>query len=74
MESRRHEVNIFKGTNSSVIGLKLAGSSVLPFLWTKIVQAFLHSCGIVPDFQMLHKILVITVQRIGHRLKDMIEI
>ena len=30
--SRRHEVNIFKGTDCKVIGLKLAGSSWLPFL------------------------------------------
>ena len=30
MESRRHKVNVFNGTDSSVIGLKLAGSSVLP--------------------------------------------
>ena len=32
MESRKHEVNIFKGKVSSVIGLKLEGSSQLPFL------------------------------------------
>ena len=32
MESRTHEVNIFKGTVLSVIGLKLEGSSQLPFL------------------------------------------
>ena len=74
MESRRHEVNIFNGTESSLIGLDFAGSSVLPFLWTKIVHAFLQSCGIIPDFHMLHKIRVITVRRKGHRLKDMIEI
>ena len=49
MESRKQEVNIFKGTVSKVMGLKFAGSSLLPFLWTKIVQAFFHSCGIFPD-------------------------
>ena len=32
MESRMHEVSIFKGTVSSVIGLKLEGSSRVPFL------------------------------------------
>ena len=69
MESRRHEVNIFTGTDSSLIGLKLAGSSVLPFLWNKVVHAFLHSFEIIPDFQMLHKVLVITVWRAGHGLK-----
>ena len=31
-ESRRQEVNIFKGTDSKVIGLKFDGSSVLSFL------------------------------------------
>ena len=40
MESRKQEVNIFKGTVSKVMGLKFAGSSLLPFLWTEIVQAF----------------------------------
>ena len=30
--SRRHDVKIFKGTGSRVIGLKFAGSSLLPFL------------------------------------------
>ena len=74
MESRVHEINIFNKTDSSAIGLKLAGSSALPFLWTKIVQAFLHLCGTTPDFQMAHKVLIITVQREGHRLEDMIEI
>ena len=74
MESRKQEVNIFKGTVSKVMGLKFAGSSLLPFLWTKIVQAFFHSCGIFPDVQMMRKILVITVRRKGHRLKQMIEI
>ena len=74
MGSRRHEVNIFNGTNSIVIGLKLAVSSVLPLLWTKIVHAFLQLCGIIPDFHMQHKIRVIAVRRNGQRLKDMIEI
>ena len=31
-ESRRQEVNIFKGTDSKVIGLKFDGSFVLSFL------------------------------------------
>jgi len=74
MESRRYEVNIFNGTDSSVIGLKLGGSLVLPFVWTKFLHTILQSCGIIPDFQMPYKIRVITVRRKGHHLKDMIEI
>ena len=37
MESRKQEVNIFKGTNFKLFGLKFDGSSVLSFLWIKIV-------------------------------------
>ena len=74
MESRKQEVNIFKGTVSKVMGLQFAGSSLLPFLWNKTVQAFFNSCGICPDVQMMRKILVITVRRKGHRLKQMIEV
>ena len=32
MESRKHEVNMLKGTVSSVIGPKLEGPSQVPFL------------------------------------------
>ena len=55
-ESRKYEVTIFKGVISKVIGLKFEGSSLLPFLCTRIVQAFFYSCGILPDLQILHKI------------------
>ena len=74
IESREQEVNILNGTVSKVIGLKFGGSSLLHFLWTKIVQAFFHFCGILPDLQTIHKILVNTVWRKGHRLKHITEI
>ena len=74
IESRKHEVNSFRGTVSRVIGLKFEGSLLLPFLWTRIVHAFFHSCRILPDLQISHKILLITVRRKGHRLKHKTEI
>ena len=43
IESRRHEVKTLRGTDSRVIGLKLAGSSLVPFLRTRTVQASFHS-------------------------------
>ena len=49
MESLIHDVRIFNGILSNVIGLKLAGSEVLPFLWINIVHALFHSFGISPD-------------------------
>ena len=49
---RRQDVNTFKGMDSSVIGRKLEGSLVLPFLWIKMVHAFFHSVGTVPDCQV----------------------
>ena len=73
IESPKHEVNIFNGTVSKVVGLKFEGSSLLPFLWTRIVQAFFHSCRILPDLQTLHKILVNTVRRKGLELKSDLE-
>ena len=36
---RIHDINIFNGTASNVIGLKLAGLSVEPFLWISVVAA-----------------------------------
>ena len=74
MESRKQEISIFKGTVSSVIGLKLEGSSQVPFLLTKIVQAFFHSRGILHDLQIVRKSLVITVLRNGHLLEHITEI
>ena len=74
MEPRKHEVNILKGTVSSVIGLKLEGSSHVPFLWNKIVQAFFHSRGILHDLQIVRKSPVITVRRNGHFFKLINEI
>ena len=38
------------------------------------MQAFFQLCEILPDLQNLHKIIVITVWRMGHRLKHMTEI
>ena len=40
IELRRHDVSTFKGTVSSVIGLKLEGLFASSFLWMRIVQAF----------------------------------
>ena len=74
IESRKHEVNIFKGTVPRVIGLRFEGSLLLLFLWKRIVQAFFQLCGILPDHQTLHKIIVIAVRRKGHRLKHITEI
>ena len=45
-------------TDSREIGLKLVGSSVLPFLWITIVQVFFHIEGIEPIFQIMGKISV----------------
>ena len=56
IESRKHEVDVLKGTVSRVIGLKFEGSLLLPLLWKRIVQACFHSFGILPDLQTLHKI------------------
>ena len=52
IESRRQDVKILRPTDCNVIGLKLAGSFVSPFLWIKMVQAFFHSEGIQPEDQM----------------------
>ena len=56
------------------IGLKFTGSLLLPFVCTKIVQAIFLSYGILPDFQMAHRNRVITVRRLEHMLKQIIEI
>ena len=48
MELRREDVSILSITDSKEIGLKLEGSSVLPFLWIRIVQALFHIEGIEP--------------------------
>ena len=49
---RRQDVNTFKGTDSRVIGRKLEGSLVLPFLWISMVHALFHSVGTVPERQV----------------------
>ena len=45
IELRRHEVNTFNGTVSRVIGRKLDGSFVSPFLWISMEHAFFYSAG-----------------------------
>ena len=45
-----HAVNIFKGTDSSVIGRKFPGSSDGPFLCMSILADFFHSSVIIPGF------------------------
>ena len=69
IEFRKHEVNIFKGTDSNVIGLKFAVSSVEPFLWISIVAAFFHSRGTLPESQITRMISVRKDRRYGKRLK-----
>ena len=49
IESLTQNVRFLSETLSNVIGLKLAGSDVSPFLWIRIVHAFFHSFGIPPD-------------------------
>ena len=57
-----------------MIGLKLAGSSLFPFLCISTVQALFYSSGILPDFYIARIISVSNVRRYGHLLKQMIEI
>ena len=52
-EARRDDVNALKGTFSSVIGLKLHGSVVSPFLCMRTVHAVFYTVGILPDCQMI---------------------
>ena len=73
IESRRHEVRTLRGTDSRVIGLKLAGSLLMPFLCIRTVQAFFHSDGTRPDSQTMRIISVRNVLRYGHLLKYMME-
>ena len=63
IQSRRHEVKTFSGTGSRVIGPKFAGSSLEPFLCTKIVHAVFHSVGTRPDSQTIRIISVKNVLR-----------
>ena len=51
MLSRRQDVNILSNTDSREIGLKLEGSSELPVLWIRIVQALFHIEKIEPDMK-----------------------
>ena len=51
--SRMHAVNIFKGTDLSVIGQKFPGSSDGPFLCISILADFFHSSGIIPIFHVI---------------------
>ena len=74
MESRRQDVKAFKGTDSRVISLKLAGSSLLPLLCTKIVQAVFHSAGIRPDSPIRERMSVRNDSRYGHLLKHIMDI
>ena len=47
IKSRRHEVKTLRGRDSRVIGLKLAGSSLVPFFCTRMGQIFFHSDGTI---------------------------
>ena len=74
IEFRKHDVDIFKGTDSNVFGLKFAGSSVGPFLWISIVAAYFHSGGTLPESQITRTISVRKDRRYGQRLNQMIDI
>ena len=74
IEFRIHDVNIFKGTDSDVIGLKFAGSSVEPFLWTSIVADFFHGGRTLPESQITWMISARKDRRHGHCLKQMKDI
>jgi hypothetical protein len=73
MALRRYEVNTFKGMDSRVIGRKLEGSFVLPFLCISTEHAFFHSAGTDFEDQTLRITSVKYVRRNGHRLKQIIE-
>ena len=73
---RRQEVNTFNGMVSSVMGRKLDGVLVSPFLWISIVQAFFYSegnKGMVPDSHTARMRSVKYVLRKGQRLKHIID-
>ena len=65
METQNHDVRIFNGTLSSAIGLKLAGSEVLPFLCIRIVYTLSHACGPSSDSQELSIITAITIPEVS---------
>ena len=48
---QKNEGGSHVGTDSKVIGQKFDGSSVLSFLWIKIVEAFFLSDGTLPESQ-----------------------
>ena len=48
-------MNILRGTVSSVMGLKLAGSEGSPFLSLRMVHAFFQARGVFPDLTELQK-------------------
>ena len=74
IESRKHDVKIFRWTPPRVIGLKLDGSGVSPFLWTRTVHAFFQSVGISPDCQITLNTAVMYERNYGQRLNEMIDI
>ena len=51
IEFRMQEVNTLSGIISRVIGRKFEGELVSSFLCIRIVHAFFHSSGIVPESQ-----------------------
>ena len=73
IESRWQGVKILKPTDCNVIGLKLDGLFVSPFLWIKMVQAFFYSEGMQPEDQTVFISSIKTEQRYGQRLKHIIE-
>ena len=48
-----HVVNIFKGTDSSVIGWKFPASLDGPFMSISILADFFHSSVIIPVFHII---------------------
>ena len=69
-----HAVNIFKGTDSSVIGPKFPGSLGGPFLCISYLADFFHSSGIIPVFHIIDNSEATNDLKYEHLLKQMMEI
>ena len=64
----------FKGTDLRVMGRKFEGSLESPLLWMRIVAAFFHSAGTIPEIQTFRMMSVKYDLRYSHRLKNVIDI
>ena len=64
----------FKGTDSRVLGQKFEGSLESSLLWMRIVAAFFHSLGTIPEIQTFRMVSVRFDVRYKHYFKHIIEI